>query len=75
MPGRRGWRPFPGRAWEPAGLQGVDGGFPVDCRRADTVVAAEVIAAGEPGAVGDDKPGGGLECVKAPGPSPERCWE
>lgn len=65
---------FPGRAWEPAPVQGVDGGFPVDCRRAGTVVdeAAEVVAAGEPCAVGDDQPGGGLERVEALGSGPER---
>ena len=34
--------------------------------------AAEVVVAGEPGAVGDDQPGGGLERADAVGSGPER---
>jgi hypothetical protein len=47
--------PFPTRAWEPASVQGVDGGFPVDGRRSGAGVdePGEVLAS-EPGAVGDD---------------------
>lgn len=42
---------FPGRARKSACVLGVDGGFPVDRRRAGAVVdeVAEVVAAGEPG--------------------------
>jgi hypothetical protein len=54
---------FPGRARKASCMQGVNGGFPVDCRCAGAVVdeVAEVVAAGEPCAVGDDETSGGLE--------------
>ena len=57
---------FAARAKELGSVQGGDGGFPVVRRRAGAVVdeAGEVVA-GEPGAVGDDQPGSGLERVEA----------